>query len=132
MSQENLEIVREATDAWNRSDYAAAQEALDPDIEVVVAYGVDFDGTYRGHAGFAEMLGGFWAEFENVHLRIEEAIPASSHVVLAVRFSGRGKRSGLEIDMPAWQVWTLRDGKVVGWRIFRTKRQALDAAGLRE
>jgi hypothetical protein len=49
-----------------------------------------------------------------------------------VRFSGRGKRSGLEIDMPAWQVWTLRDGKVVGWRIFRTKRQALDAAGLRE
>jgi hypothetical protein len=44
----------------------------------------------------------FWAEFENIHVGIEEAIPAGSHVVLAVRFSGRGKRNGVEIDMLAW------------------------------
>jgi hypothetical protein len=53
---------------------------------------------------------------------------------VAVRISGRGKRSGveIEIDMPLWQVWTLRDGKAVRWRIFRSKQEALEAAGLRE
>jgi len=28
--------------------------------------------------------------------------------------------------MPLWQVWTLRDGKAVRWRIFRSKQEALE------
>ena len=132
MSEENVEVVRGLFESWDRGDRWAGLDSIDPDIEVVVAYQVDFDGTYRGHAGLGKMLGAFWAEFENVHVGIEEAIPVGSHVVLAARFSGRGKRSGVEIDMPSWQVWTLRDRKVVRWRIVRTKQEALEAAGLSE
>jgi ketosteroid isomerase-like protein len=135
MSQENVEVVRRLYESWNRGDYSAALDSIDPDIQVDVADDrVDFAGTYRGHAGAWEMMGSFWGEFENPHAWIEEAIPAGSHVVVAVRISGRGKRSGveIEIDMPLWQVWTLRDGKAVRWRIFRSKQEALEAAGLRE
>lgn len=130
MCQENVEIVRHLIQAWDRGDYSAALDSIDPDIEVNVAYGADFDGTYRGHAGLAEMLGAFWAEFEGPGIEIDEAMPAGGAVVVGVRFHGRGKRSGAEIDAPAWHAWRLRKGKAVRWQLFRTRQEALDAAGL--
>jgi ketosteroid isomerase-like protein len=132
MSEENVEVVRRVFDLWDRGDRWAGLDSIDTDVEVVVDAQVDLDGTYRGHAGLGELMRAFWGAFENIRTRIEEAIPAGSHVVVAVRFSGRGKRSGVEIDMPQWQVWTVRNGKVVRWRIVRTKRDALKAAGLSE
>jgi uncharacterized protein len=132
MSQENVEIVRRLYETYDRGDYWAGLDSIDPDIEVETRLGMDLDGTYRGHAGLGEMMRAFWGEFEDIRSWIEEAIPAGSHVVVAARFSGRGKRSGVEIDMPAWHVWSLRDGKVVRWQQVRTKQEALEAAGLSE
>jgi ketosteroid isomerase-like protein len=117
VSEENVEIVQRLIEAWDRGDYSAALESIDPDIEVNVAYQADIDGTYRAHAGLAEMLGVFWAEFEGPRIEIEEAMPAGSYVVVGVRFSGRGKRSGVEVDAPAWHVWRLRGGKAVRWQL---------------
>lgn len=124
-----MEIVRRLIEAWNRGDYAAALDSLDPEIEVDVTYGADFDGTYRGHAGVTEMLEAFWVGFEGPGIEIEEAMPAGGAVVVGVRFYGRGKRSGIEIDAPAWHAWRLREGKAVRWQLFRTKQEALEAAG---
>jgi ketosteroid isomerase-like protein len=129
MSEENVEIVRRLIEAWSRGDYPAALDAVDPEIEVNAAFGTDLDGTYRGHAALAEWLGNIWVEFEGRHAEIKEAIPAGSDVVLNVRFSGRGKRSGVDVDLSVWHVWTLREGKALRWRIFRTKQEALEAAG---
>ena len=66
-----MEIVQRLIEAWDRGDYAAALDSIDPDVEVNVAYQADFDGTYRGHAGLTEMLGAFWAEFEGQRIEIE-------------------------------------------------------------
>jgi ketosteroid isomerase-like protein len=134
MSQEDVEIVRGLIEAWDRGDYSAALDSIDPEIEVNVAIHADLDGTYRGHAGLADLMEAFWAEFEfeGQRIEIEEAIPADSDVVLGVRFQGRGKRSGVEIDMPAWHVWSLREGKAVRWRLLRTEQEAREAADLPE
>jgi ketosteroid isomerase-like protein len=133
MSEGNVEIVRRLIEAWDRGDYSAALDSIDPEIEVNVTFQTaDLDGTYRGHAGLAELMGAFWAEFEGQRIEIEEAIPAGSDVVLGVRFYGRGKRSGVEIDAPAWHAWRLREGKAVRWGLFRRKQDALEAAGLSE
>jgi hypothetical protein len=43
----------------------------------------------------------------------------------------RGKSSGVEVDMRNWQIFTLRGGRVVRYRLFSTREQALEAAGLR-
>ena len=133
MSQENVEIVRRLIGAWDSGDYSGALDSIDPEIEVNAALQMDLDGTYRGHAGVAKMLGVFWAEFEGPRIEIEEAIAAGSDdVVVGVRFYGRGKRSGVVIGAPAWHVWRLREGKAVRWRLLRTKQEALEAAGLSE
>jgi ketosteroid isomerase-like protein len=132
MSEENVEIVRRLNEAWSRGDYPTALDAIDPEIELEVAGPVDFAGTYRGHAGLEEMMRNFWGEFEDIHLEIKEAMSAGDDVVLNVRFSGRGKRSGVDVASSLWHVWSLREGKAVRWRIFPTKQEALEAAGLSE
>jgi ketosteroid isomerase-like protein len=132
VSVENVEIVRRLIEAWNRGDYSAALASIDPAIEVNVAYQSGFDGTYRGHAGLTELMGVFWAEFEGPSIEIEEALPAGDDVVLGVRFSGRGKRSGIDVEAPAWHTWNIREGKAVRWQLFRTKQDALGGAGLSE
>ena len=54
-------------------------------------------------------------------------------VVAAVRLSGRGGRSGVATRMRFFQVWTLRDGRVLRMKgDYRNREQALEAVGLRE
>jgi ketosteroid isomerase-like protein len=45
MSQENVELVQQMVNAWNRGDYDAARDFFDPDVEVEAALGADIDGT---------------------------------------------------------------------------------------
>ena len=130
MPQQNVEIVQRLIETWGRGDYSAALDSIDPEVEVNVALRTRLDGTYRGHAGLAEMLGAFWAEFEAQRIEIEEAMAAGRSLSLGCASMGEVSRSGLEIDEPAWHVWSLREGKAVRWRLFRTKQQALEAAGL--
>jgi ketosteroid isomerase-like protein len=126
---ENTEIVRRLIEAWNRGDYAAALTLIDPAIEVNVAYQSGFDGIYRGHSGLTELMGVFWAEFAGPSIEIEEVVLSGDDVVLGVRFSGRGKRSGIDVEAPAWHTWSVHEGKAVRWQLVRTKQDALAAAG---
>jgi ketosteroid isomerase-like protein len=77
-------------------------------------------------------LARFWGSFVDFRTEIEECIPVEDEVVFAAHHYGRGKASGVEVEMRNWHVWTVRDCKVVRYRFFPTKREALEAAGLRE
>ena len=131
MSQENVEIVRRMLDDWNRGNSEDGLKRVDADVVVEVDLGFDVDGKYLGHAGLGELLK-FWGAFGSFHSEIEELIPSGADVFIAVLHQGTGKRSGVEVEMRNWQVFTLRGGKVVRYRLFRTRRQALKAAGLSE
>jgi ketosteroid isomerase-like protein len=133
MSPENVEIVRGLYEAWARGDKSYL-ELADPEIEVEVVSTdtVEFAGAYRGHAGLRKMLAAFWDFFDDPRVEVDECIPVGDEVVVAVHFYARGKRSGAEVDMRRGQVWTLRDGKVVRWRLFASWRDALEAVGLRD
>jgi|SRR5215211_3991965 len=132
MSQENVELVRRASDAWNRGDYAAALESVAPEIEVEDNLGGDLDGTYEGIAGLQKYLASFWGSFVDFHTEIEDCIAEGDEVVFSAHHYGRGKGSGVRVEMQNWHVCTVRDGKIVRYRFFRTKPEALEAAGLRE
>jgi ketosteroid isomerase-like protein len=51
---------------------------------------------------------------------------------VTVHYYGRGKASGVEVEMRHWHVWTLRDGKAVRWRVLNARGEALEAVGLSE
>ena len=129
MSQENVEMVQQMFNAWNRGDYDAARDFFDPDVEVEAALGADLDGTYRGHDGLARLME-FWGAFGRFRSDIERCFPAGDAVVTLLHHHATGKRSGIDVDMRDWQVFTFRDGKIVRHGLFSTEGQALEAAGL--
>jgi ketosteroid isomerase-like protein len=128
MSQENVEIVEQMVTAWNRGDHDAARDFFDPDVEVEAALGADIDGKYFGHAGLAELMR-FWGAFGSFRSDIEKCISAGDVVVMLFRHRGTGKRSGIDVELRNWHVFTVRNGKIVRHGHFSTEAQALEAAG---
>jgi ketosteroid isomerase-like protein len=133
MSQENVEIVRRALEAFNAGDVGGAIAYLTPEFEYA-ATGIipGAGGVVRGPEGFRRFLESFWGEFDEPRTEVRDLIAAGDHVVVAQTFRGRGKQSGVETSWELWQVWTLRDGKAVHGRGFTSEAEALEAAGLPE
>ena len=72
MSEENVELVREAMAAFNRGDVSAFLETLDGDIELEWGPGfMSWGDTYRGHAGIERWLRGF-RQFREFRFVLEE------------------------------------------------------------
>ena len=103
MAQENVEVVQAMIDAWNRRDDAAAQETFDPEVEVEMSLGSVLDGVYRGYDGLAEAMK-FWGAFAEFRSDPIEVVPAGDEVFAAMHHSGRGKASGVAVEMETWQV----------------------------
>jgi ketosteroid isomerase-like protein len=133
MSQENVEVVRGVLAAWDQGDREAALAYVDDDV-VVDATRRHFNPmTYVGREGLRQMaidIDEVWADFR---MDVLELIDAGDRVVLVVHAVGKGKASGVEIEMPGAQVITIRDGRIVRWVLgFADRRQALESEGLRE
>jgi uncharacterized protein len=133
MSGENVEIVRQALEKWNRGDYEPTLEALDPEIEWQVPPGIVIgQEVYRGREevqrGFAEWL----AAWDTYRFEPKEMLDHGDHVLVGGMQIGRGRGSGVEVRLSTFSVFTLRDGKVTRHRAFRDRTDALEAAGLRE
>jgi uncharacterized protein len=134
MSEENVEIVRNAFAAFERGDIDGVLRLCDEDI--VITQPPDLLGVppeQRGHRGVLEALAIWpaqWDEYRIELLRVDAA--PGGKVFVAQRSSGRGKQSGVEVDMDFSFVFTIREGKISEWRLFIQEEQALEAAGLGE
>jgi uncharacterized protein len=133
MSPENVELVRRGMEAFARGDMAAVLELLAPDVDVTSdALGLSGGGNYLGHEGFVRATREAMEAFEDYRIDAEEFIDAGADVVVLVHISGRGRGSGIPVDMRLAHVWTVRGGKGVRARTFENKEAALEAVGLRE
>ena len=69
---------------------------------------------------------------EGAETTLEEVIGHGDRVFVKVRFQGRGRASGVEVDTRLYEVYTLRDGKVLRIDEYEDRAEALEAAGLSE
>ena len=133
MSQQNLEIVRRAFEAFNRGDLDAAIEIADPDI---VLRPPQTWGTVEGGAAHGlDAVYRFFADYQDAfghHVAIEEQIDAGDRVVTRYRSEVRGDHSGVEGELRFSMVHTFREGLVVMLEVFTNHAEALEAVGLRE
>jgi ketosteroid isomerase-like protein len=69
---------------------------------------------------------------ERLPIEILRTAHLGDYVVVTARTGGRGKQSGVAVEMDFSFVLTLRNEKIVEMQIFMREGQALEAAGLRE
>lgn len=132
MSQENVEALRRAYEAYNRGDVDAAVADISPDSDYVPIGAVPgIRDPLPGPEGYKRILAWLRDAFEDAHVDAE-LTDAGDQVLASLTVRGRGKQSGLETTREFWQVWTFRDGKAVHGRGFMDREEALQAAGLSE
>jgi hypothetical protein len=131
VSQQNVEIVRRAYEAFNRGDLDASVADLTPDSQYIASGAIPgAAGVYRGPEGFKRFISWLWDEFDDARVEVHELIEADDQVLASVTNRGRGKQSGAEASWSVWQLWTLRDGKLVRGEGFTSREEALAAARL--
>jgi ketosteroid isomerase-like protein len=138
MATDDIEILRRCYDVFSRPRGCERSEWLElfhPDAVIDMSRRVINPHIYRGYEGFMQLVkaayeDGPWARLEIVPT---EVVQAPQHVFAGVRISVSGSSSGIEFDIPLYDVWTLREGKVLLMRAaYRDRREALEAAGLPE
>lgn len=132
MSAENVEIMRTAYEAIARRDRetldAILRERLAPDFEFEAAL---TGATYKGLDGFWELLDDI-EDTVGYRPEVQEALDLGEQVLVVLRMSGRGSRSGVSVAQQGAVLVTFDRGTLVSGRSFASKAEALEAAGLLE
>jgi len=134
MSQENVEAAKRANAALNRGDFEGVGEVFAPDAVLEdLQNAPDQPVRAEGVEAIRRNLSLWAAAFDRLHADIEEYIETPNGVVCAAHWQGQGKASGISIDVRQFDVYEFRDGRVVRAILgFRSRNEALEAAGLRE
>jgi ketosteroid isomerase-like protein len=134
MSQENVEVVRDAAAAFNRGDLDTWSEFWTDDIDYRAIEGaIDDRGPMHGKAAVRAYVQDWLDNFDNFRSEAVELLDAGEDTVIAVvRISGLAKLSGIQTDLTYAALYTIRDGKIAWGREYETRQEALEAAGLSE
>ena len=133
MSQENLEIVR---NAYER--YAATGEFTDDIVTADFVWDMSNfhdwpeQQVYEGAEGARTFLRAWRGAWDEWALEIDALHDAGDKVVALLRQHGQSKAAGMPVEMLFAQVWTIRDGKEARMDMYSDQAEALEATGLAE
>jgi ketosteroid isomerase-like protein len=131
MSQENVERIQRALDAFARRDEVAWGELCDPDLKAVPV--ADWpEQKIQGREAVWNFLVASDEPWEPGPYEIGEVIDGADTAAVRLRRDLHGRSSGAEAEYDYWAVFTFRNGKVVRVAWFAARDQALEAAGLSE
>ena len=130
ISEQNVEIVRRANDAFRRGDWDALAAMMDPDILIRTdpswpeqrAYGLEAAVVlYRA-------IGESWG----IDVSYEEIVDLGDRVLTRERWNVSGQLSGVPGDLLVSAIVTFREGLIILIEYFLDYEQALKAVGLEE
>jgi ketosteroid isomerase-like protein len=133
MSQENVEIVKRAIDAFNAHDLNRYLGFLNEEFEFVDHMGAVAEEQGSGIEAIRHQIEGWFDAFPDFRASVEEFIDAGDRVVSVTTWQGTGASSSLPYYQRAAEVVTIRDGKIIHAELgFADRAAALEAAGLSE
>ena len=134
MSQDNVEIVRRAVEAFNDVgfDGFSTSDLVTDDVEFREPPEQPAPRVARGREEVRRLGAEFDAAWATHQSETEEIRALDAERVLLFsreRFTGR---DGIELEAPFASIFTLRDQKIACWEAFWDRQKALEAAGLGE
>ena len=127
MREEDLEALKRGYEAWNKGELGIVLGLVDPEIEWAPGEESPEAGVFTGRDGFAEFVKSWAESFDEFRLEPERITAEGDHAIVLLRQSGRGRGSGIELDIRTVHVWTIRDGVAVAWAAYRNPEDARDA-----
>jgi ketosteroid isomerase-like protein len=130
MSQENVQLFREAVDAFNRRDKAAFIALCDPEYENLPPRDWPESAPIHGPEAIWNFFVAVQEPWEESSFEVGELIDAGNDKVVARQHAWmRGRSSGAGVTWSLWHVVTYRDCLAVRSEWFIERAEALEAAG---
>jgi ketosteroid isomerase-like protein len=127
MSTQNVEIVRESLDAFQRGDVDRALAVTDHDL---VSTRHDPDGAvFHGRDGFRALLADWIEGWSDWSFHGDEYVDLGDEVVVRMRQWGRGAGSGAPVEGVFWLVFGFAGGRVARLDIYNDQAEALRTGG---
>jgi ketosteroid isomerase-like protein len=113
MPQDNVELARQAYEAWNRGDLDWFLDHMTEDFEFRPGLGFsDLDAVYRGREGWRRFAETWREAWEDITVRVERIEDLDDRIVALLTFAGVGRGSGVEVSIRVGQVATVTEGRV--------------------
>ena len=133
MSRENVQLLYEVINTFNRRDLEAFLALMDPGIEFTpYERAIEGLGPYRGHDGVRSWWNDAFGALPDLHAELHDVRDLGGATLARGRLSGSGAGSGASFERTLWLVARWRNGKEVWWHAFEGEAEALEAVGLSE
>jgi ketosteroid isomerase-like protein len=112
MSEENLDLMRRAFDAFGERDVEGFVRCMDPEVEFEPRL-AGVEGSYRGHDGIRRFMADGSDVLELIRTDIDEIRDLGDRVLALGTFHFRGRESGAKGATPFALLGTVRRGQFV-------------------
>jgi ketosteroid isomerase-like protein len=133
MSEENVDLARQAYESWNRGELEWLLDHMTEDFEFRPGLGFsDIDTVICGKEGWMRFAETWREAWEDITIRVERIEDLDNRIVALLSFDGRGRGSGVEVSLRVGHVATVKEGRlsklvsIGGWE------KALASVGLSE
>ncbi|HEX3721752.1 MAG TPA: nuclear transport factor 2 family protein [Nitrolancea sp.] len=131
MSDENVDLIRNGYAAYIRGDMRLLLELVDPDLEWTYLDPGFEDPEPQVCHGRHELETALKRQARrNLKSEIEEVISQGDRVMLVVHTPGIEKHRNRHGDERNYDVFTVRDGRIVALRACRNREEALSITGI--
>jgi ketosteroid isomerase-like protein len=130
MSQENVDVVRQALDAYTQRNIGALRSLADPDMELDWSASRGWlAGVYRGIDEALRFYSGYFEAFDEIVIKPDSFIEAGDSVVVPNVAYQRG-RDGIDVSARSTLVFTLGSRRITRICLYQETEEALKAVGL--
>jgi ketosteroid isomerase-like protein len=130
MPDDSVVLVRRFVEAFGRLGVEEALGYVHPEVELCEWPTAPGARTYHGHEGVRQAVDTWFESWEWMRSDIDEVFEVDDKVVVTLQQRAKGKGSEVEVEIRSFNVFTVRDSKVIGIELFTEREAAMEAAGI--
>jgi ketosteroid isomerase-like protein len=129
VNEDQVQLAKRGYEAFLEGKLSDVVQMIHPSFVAYLPDGLPGTKTYEGQEGFLAGVREQLEAFDEWRLEPQEFIAAGDRVLVLVHQHGRGRLSGVEVDVFTAWLWTFADEKAVELRVFLDQKEAFRAIG---